>query len=121
MTFGQWLHQERTRRGWTLEVMAAKMDSVHSSISRLETGRSNPSAKMAIRIADALAGEDATPETMERLRNEARAARAGLEPATTTPEESEFVRAMLSATPEQKALIRAMLESWGLGIGVEEL
>ncbi len=80
MNFGEWLKAERQKRGWTLEMMADKADTTHASISRLESGRAGASQKMVARIAEALAGEDALPETVERLRKEGLAALVGLEP-----------------------------------------
>jgi transcriptional regulator with XRE-family HTH domain len=80
MSFGEWLKAERQKRSWTLEMMADKADTTHASISRLESGRAGASQKMVTRIAEALAGENALPETVERLRKEGLAALVGLEP-----------------------------------------
>lgn len=53
-SFGSWLKQAREARGWTLEALAAEMDSAPGSISMLESGDRNPSRKMVSRIAAAL-------------------------------------------------------------------
>jgi transcriptional regulator with XRE-family HTH domain len=79
MNFGEWLREERTRRGLSARQLAERADTTHASISRFETGTRTPSRFLAIQVADALAGPDALPEDRQRLRNEALRAFAGLD------------------------------------------
>lgn len=114
--FGAWLRARRTDRHLTGEALAFAIGGgmTQGRISAYERGHKKPERDTAVRIAEALNTEPR--EALEALMADTE----GYSP-TATPEESEFVRAMLNATPEQKAVVRALLESWGLGIGVEDL
>ena len=64
--FGPALREQRLSRGWSQEVMAARMSARYgdgpclnaSTLSRLESGQRNPSLAMVTRLADELGLED---------------------------------------------------------------
>ena len=79
MKFGQWLKQEREARDWSQEELGERMGVKHSTISRLETGKTGVSEKMALRCADALAACLLPTQSRESVYHGARLARAGVE------------------------------------------
>lgn len=107
--FGQWLKAKREALGWSSEQAAERFGLSQSMVSLYERGVRSPKRETALRIGEALGDIEGSLKA------------AGYAPPTPNPEESEFVRAMLSASPEQKALIRGMLRSWGLGFDIDEL
>ena len=82
--FGDWLREERDRRGWDQPDVATRADTSIPTISRLETGARSPSRKLAIRIAEALGADPR--EALEALMADT----PGLEPVvemTGVPDE----------------------------------
>lgn len=69
--FGTWLRKERQKRGWSGEALAANAGTSQSVVSSLERGTRPATEDMAIRLAVALAGPDASEEEVSRLTNEA--------------------------------------------------
>lgn len=109
-----WLNPALKKAGKSLKWLSVTVDMDYTSLWKIARGNpdvypgsSRPEHDNAVKIGEVLGDVEGSLKA------------AGY--TTTTPEESEFVRAMQSATPEQKAVVRALLESWGLGIGVEEL
>lgn len=48
------VREERKRRGWTLEQLAAQSQVSRAMISKIERGEANPSATLLVRVGDAL-------------------------------------------------------------------
>ena len=69
--FGTWLRTQRDKKGWGQPDVAAAADTSIPTISRLENGIRKPSRSMVVKIADALAPDDATEEDREALRADA--------------------------------------------------
>lgn len=114
--YQSWLNPTLKRAGKSLKWLSIAVNMDYTSLWKIARGNpdvypgsSRPEYDNAVKIGEALGDVEGSLKA------------AGYTTPTTSPEESEFVRAMLSASPEQKALIRGMLRSWGMGIGVEEL
>lgn len=72
-SFGEWLQAHRLARGFSKLGLSKAAGISDPMVGYLESGARNASKKMAVALADALAGPDATEEAREKLRNEAKA------------------------------------------------
>ena len=119
MNFGQWLKQEREARGWSQEEMGERMGARHSSISRLETGKTGVSENMLGRCVAVLSTLLLPGQTAEGIERAARLARAGAsEPVQTVKDSGGRVWRVLERlgdptspfvlTPEAAAVLAAL-------------
>ena len=67
--FGDWLRRERSSRGLTMEMLSDRADTAPAVVSNLERGTRNPSRDMVMRMAAALAGQEADERTASALLN----------------------------------------------------
>ncbi|NDY90446.1 helix-turn-helix domain-containing protein [Ideonella livida] len=91
------LRQERKRRGWTLEQLAAQAQVSRAMISRIERGEANPSATLLVRLGDAL-GQSLSALMSEPPAPQASALRRLAEQPQWVDPDTGYVRRMVSPT-----------------------
>ena len=90
-TFADWLKNKRDTAGLSLRKLAALTGVSHSTIAKAEDGGWVRDSTLEL-LVKALAGEGATEEQVEAVRQEARAARGGVSVPTIEVEEVQSVR-----------------------------
>jgi transcriptional regulator with XRE-family HTH domain len=91
------LRQERKRRGWTLEQLAAQAQVSRAMISKIERGEANPSATLLVRLGDAL-GQSLSALMSEPPAPQASALRRLAEQPQWVDPDTGYVRRMVSPT-----------------------
>lgn len=69
--FADWLRNARAHRGLTMQVLGELADISHASVSKIESGRANPSRDMVQRLAAALTPDGADERTRASLLRDA--------------------------------------------------